>query len=88
VEVLRGLSQPLPALSFEYTPFRPEPALECLRLLRRFGEPRFNTSPGDSFTWRHPRWLDYDEIVAFCRDEVPREPEFGDVYVVFEPRPS
>jgi len=84
VEVLQGLSRPLPALSFEYTPFRAEPALECLRLLRRFGPARFNTSPGESLVLRHEKWLDEDGIVEFCKHQVPREPEFGDVYVVFD----
>ncbi len=88
VEVLKGLSRPIPALSFEYTPFRPEPALECLRLLRRLGEARFNTSSGESLALAHEHWLDYDGIERFCREQVPREPEFGDVYVVFEPRPA
>ena len=86
VEVLQGLSRPIPALSFEYTPYRHEPALECLRLLRRFGRARFNSSPGDSFVLQHEKWLDEDGIVDFCLHQVPREPEFGDIYVVFEDR--
>jgi FkbM family methyltransferase len=82
VEVLRGLSRPIPALSFEYTPFRPAPALECLRLLRALGATRFNTSRGESLRLAHDRWLDYDAITAFCRDQVPLEPEFGDIYAL------
>jgi FkbM family methyltransferase len=84
VEVLKGLSRPIPALSFEYTPFRPEPALECLRLLHAFGKARFNSSRGDSLVLAHERWLDYDAMVNFCRNQVPQEPLFGDVYAVFD----
>jgi FkbM family methyltransferase len=84
VEVLQGLSRPIPALSFEYTPFRHEPALECLRLLRRFGRARFNSSPADSFVMRHEKWLDEAGVVEFCAHQVPREAQYGDIYVVFD----
>jgi FkbM family methyltransferase len=86
-EVLRGLSVRLPALSFEFTPWRPEGARECLRLLERFGSARFNVASGEDLRLRHDHWLSWDEILAFCRDGVPKEPTYGDIYVVFESEP-
>jgi FkbM family methyltransferase len=84
VAVLKGLSRPVRALSFEYTPFRPAPALECLALLRKLGKARYNASAGESFAMKFDQWLSEDECLRFCREEVPREREFGDVYAVFD----
>jgi FkbM family methyltransferase len=82
-DVLRGLSTAVPALSFEYTPWRADAASECLDLLRPFGPARFNVAPGEDMLLRFPRWLDADGIRRFCREQMPREPVYGDIYAVF-----
>ena len=83
-EVLRGLTRPVRALSFEYTPFRAGPALECLELLRRLGTARYNVSEGESYVMRYDRWLSAQECERFCRQEASKGREFGDIYAVFE----
>ena len=46
--VLQGLSQPLAALSFEYTPAAPMDAVACVARLCTLGAYRFNASIGES----------------------------------------
>lgn len=84
-EVLRGLSAPVPALSFEYTPWRAPRAAQCVRRLGEIGRWRFNVSRGESMTLRHERWLDETEILVFCLEQVPDEPEYGDIYAAHDP---
>ena len=57
-EVLRGLSQPLPLVSFEYLPAAITVARDCLGRLAALGEYEFNWFPGESHRWASPVWLD------------------------------
>ena len=61
-EVLRGLSQPLPMLSFEYVPAAIDVAHACLEHLARLGTYAFNWSEGESHRWQSPRWLTAAEM--------------------------
>lgn len=56
-EVLHGLSQPLPALSFEYLPAALTTALACVQRLMALGAYTFNWSPGESHRLGTPHWL-------------------------------
>jgi FkbM family methyltransferase len=79
VEVLAGLSTPLPALSFEFTPEARENAVACLRRLAELGPTVFNYSIGDSGTFALSEWLDE----AAMAEELARlgdSSAFGDVY--------
>jgi hypothetical protein len=55
--VLRGLSQPLPALSFEYIPAALELAYGCLERLGQLGRYEFNYFEGESHRWQSSHWL-------------------------------
>lgn len=63
-EVLRGLSQPLPALSFEYIPAAIQVAHDCLTHLNQLGAYEFNWSEGESHRWQSSRWLPPAEMAA------------------------
>lgn len=56
--VLRGLSQPVPALSFEYLPALRERAAGCVHRLAQLGDYEFNHSVGESLLLAGDRWLD------------------------------
>lgn len=79
LEVLNGLSQPLPALSFEYVPPALDLALACFDRLRQLGPYEFNWSPGESMRFALPEWADVEEVVALL-EAVPADGECGDVY--------
>jgi len=78
-EVLRGLSQPLNALSFEYVPATKGIATECIALLQQLGAYEFNRSIGETHHWQHAEWITAAEIVRFLNQLAADEPS-GDIY--------
>lgn len=56
-EVLAGLSQPLPALSFEFVSVAPERAAACLARLAALGEYRFNWVIRERTRLESPEWV-------------------------------
>lgn len=76
-EVLAGLSQPPPALSFEYLTVARDRALACVDRLEALGEYRYNSSQGESHRLAWTPWLD----AAGMRAALPRLTQgSGDVY--------
>jgi FkbM family methyltransferase len=81
-DVLRGLSRPVRALSFEYLPMAHDAALAVLALVEeRGGEVgyRYNYSPIETMRWASDRWLDATELVALLEQYRPLG-RSGDVY--------
>lgn len=78
-EVLRGLSQPLPALSFEYLAAAPEAALAALRRLDALADYRFNRSPGESMRFPLAGWRSAAAMAAELTAPAPGETS-GDIY--------
>ena len=86
-EVLRGLSRPLPTLSFEYVP----PALDiverCLERLGELGDYEYNWSPGECMRLDRPDWVGAAEIAAHLRP-LPPDANPGDVYARLRAGPA
>lgn len=57
-QALAGLSQSIPALSFEYLAATRTSALACIRRLESLGRYEYNWSPGESQRLQALRWLD------------------------------
>ena len=79
-EVLEGLSQPVGAISFEFTVERLESRLASVRRLDALGMRQFNYSSEESMRLQWERWVGVDEIVAFLRRPAHTAGTFGDVY--------
>ncbi len=79
LEALKGLSQPLRALSFEYVPATVGIALGCLDRLADLGDYRFNVSMGESLRLRCERWLPGKEMAVWLQKLGPEE-RSGDIY--------
>jgi FkbM family methyltransferase len=79
-EVLAGLSQPIPTLSFEWTPEIPENALACLSHLTGLGNYEFNYSWGESLRLARPIWLDETTMKRVVEDFAGENQMFGDIY--------
>ena len=79
--VLQGLSQPLPALSFEFHPHLPRPALRSIELLARRGRYCMNYVLEEQFRWQLDRWVTPREMIRIL-EHLPRHDQFlyGDVY--------
>lgn len=63
-EALRGLSQPLPLVSFEYIPAAMNVARACLDQLTSLGAYRYNWFEGENHRWASSRWLTAGEMAA------------------------
>lgn len=80
LEVVRGLSRPVPALAFEFTFERLDSRLAAVEHLASLGMTRFNFSYGESLRFALDDWAGVDEMFRFL-DSTPRSIDtFGDVY--------
>jgi FkbM family methyltransferase len=80
-DVLRGLSVPLGALSFEFTTIQRDVALACLDRLERLGSYRYDVALGESQTFQNGRWATLEEMRQFLQS-APHSANSGDVYAV------
>jgi FkbM family methyltransferase len=79
--VLRGLSVPVRALSFEFTTIAREVARACLDRLAELGPYRFNLAPGETQRLAFETWIDAQSMAHTLRD-LPHDANSGDVYAV------
>lgn len=79
LEVLNGLSQPLPAVSFEYIPVAKERAVACVERLAQLGRYRFRPSPVETMKWATAEWLSVEQVTRYLR-ELKLDQGSGDVY--------
>jgi FkbM family methyltransferase len=79
VDVLRGLSTPIAALSFEYLPPAHDAALAALSLLGGLGPYRYNYAPVETMRLASEHWLDADGLVQLLQRYRPLG-RSGDVY--------
>lgn len=84
-EVLRGLSTPLKALSFEFTTIARDVAMACFDRLSSLAAYRYNVALGEAQTLAFDRWLSDKEIAGYLSD-LPHDANSGDIYAVIEPR--
>ncbi|RMF23547.1 MAG: FkbM family methyltransferase [Bacteroidetes bacterium] len=66
-EVLMGLHQPLPALSFEFLAFRLDLARRCLERLCHLGDYVFNWSKRETMKLAEARWLEAEPFERALR---------------------
>jgi FkbM family methyltransferase len=78
-DVLAGLSQPLPCLSFEFTTIQRDVAYQCLDRLVEIGAYGFDIALGESQTLHFGRWVSKDEMADHIR-ALPHSANSGDVY--------
>src|SRR5947209_6293668 len=80
-EALAGLSQPVAALSFEFTTIQRDVARACLLRCQQLGYVRYNAALGESRTLVHDDWQSAEEIGRWL-DALPMEANSGDVYAL------
>jgi FkbM family methyltransferase len=79
LDVLRGLSHPLMALSFEYIPAATDIAVACVDRLGALGPYEYNWSPGELPRLRSSTWLGPAQMANLLR-RMPVRERSGDVY--------
>ncbi len=77
LEVLRGLSQALPAVSFEFIPAAVGIAQDCIDRMCQLADYEFNYAWGESHRFASAHWLDADAMRAILGD---LKKGSGDVY--------
>lgn len=78
-DILRGLSQPIPLVAFEYIPAVPEVAREAVALLESLGPYRFNRVVGEQHRFVSENWVTGSEVLAEIAGLTP-ESSSGDIY--------
>jgi FkbM family methyltransferase len=79
LEVLQGLSQALPALSFEYIPAMIEIALGCINRLGQLGDYEYNWRVSEWPRLRSPVWLS-PQVLSTHLTRMSPDSNSGDVY--------
>jgi FkbM family methyltransferase len=80
-EALAGLTQVVPALSFEFTTIQRDVAHACLQRCAALGHARYNAALGESQMLVHPDWQSAEAIAAWL-DALPMAANSGDVYAL------
>ena len=78
-EMLHGLTQAIPALSFEFTTIQRDVALAGLERCQALGYVRYNAALGESQELAHASWLDAQAMARWLA-ALPIEANSGDVY--------
>lgn len=78
-EVLSGLSQPLAALSIEFTTIQRSVALTAIKRLAGTAQYRFNAALGESQVFAHAQPISVEEMCRWI-EGLPMEANSGDVY--------
>jgi FkbM family methyltransferase len=81
-QVLSGLSQPIPALSFEYIPVAAEQAIACVQRISAFGDYRYRHSRVETHRWAGRTWLEPGAMINILRTLPTSDDRSGDVYAV------
>lgn len=78
-DVLSGLSQAVPVLSFEFTMIQRQLTVDCIERCLALGLNQFNVSMGESHQLSFETWLDGPQLMAVL-SALPDEANSGDVY--------
>ena len=82
-EVLKGLSYPVNALSFEFLPASIETALACVKRATALGKYRFNLSKVETMKFIWEEWREPEEVIDFLSG-LPIDGRSGDVYALLQ----
>ena len=78
-EALAGLSQPVAALSFEFTTIQRDVALAAVARCEALGYASFNAALGESQAFVHPEWITAASLKQWI-GALPHEANSGDIY--------
>ncbi|HOW36322.1 MAG TPA: FkbM family methyltransferase [Candidatus Omnitrophota bacterium] len=84
INVLRGLTQPIPVISFEFAPENMGTMPECIKRLSDMGSAVFNISLGETLVkFVLPQWVPSQEIAEILNPEHPQY-QYGEIYARFK----
>lgn len=83
-QVLDGLSQPVPLLSFEYTPELHKNSIDCISHMRSIGSYVLNFSKGESGEFQFLTWKEPDEFMIAIEELQYDLTNWGDIYMMLK----
>jgi FkbM family methyltransferase len=85
LNVLRGLSQPAPFLSFEFIPLAMDEVKKCLARLREIsGDYLYDYCLGEDLDFVLPAHVDYETFVNEVTPKLETVATFGDIYAILK----
>jgi FkbM family methyltransferase len=83
LEVLKGLKQPVPHLSLEYTvPEQTDKLMQCVQYCNGLSPYyKYNFSAGEEMKFELPEFLSFDRFIKFIGEKEFQATGFGDIYV-------
>jgi FkbM family methyltransferase len=86
INVLKGLTVPVPFISFEFTPELMEEARACVERIREVSaDYRFNYCLGEDLNFVLPEHADYSTFMNVILPGMGAKGTFGDIYAIHEP---
>ncbi len=83
-DVLKGLSQPVGAMSLEYiVPENTQVLVDCLTHLNKLGKIECNFSYGETMKFNLATWKTGQEMIDYVKTQEFTDTSYGDVYVRF-----
>jgi len=79
LDVLCGLNQSVPALSFEFTMIQRQLTVDCVERCMALGLTEFNVSMGESHQLSFEAWVNGQQLMGHL-STLPDEANSGDVY--------
>ncbi len=80
--MVRGLSQRIPCISFEYHSHMIEECVEVLEYVAGLGAQRFNLSSKETGVLTLGEWVGLGEFRRYLDTVVVKRSDFGDVYAL------
>ena len=80
LEVLKGLSKPIPNISIEFTPELKHLTFKCIEHMLEIANYKFNYSEGESLKFSFQRWVSKEDIINFLKQKNDHR-SFGDLYM-------
>lgn len=83
-QVLSGLTQPIPCISFEFTYERKTEAQKCLAILTRLGYKKFNFVIGETAFFFFNEYMDAESLLEkIYKENVVGTGLWGDIYALY-----
>jgi FkbM family methyltransferase len=80
VEILKGLSTKIKYISVEFVPELKEKTFECISLMDKLGEYKYNYIDGENEDFVFNEWIDSEIIISYLSDNNDYVNSFGDLY--------
>ncbi len=83
LQVLKGLTKPIPCISLEYTvPEFTNRLLQCIEHMNSINENyKYNFSAGEQMNFGLPEFIDYREMTQLIQQKTFQDTGFGDIYL-------